>query len=301
MKHSSPPQIYGLIGCPVTHSFSKVMHEAAFKELGINARYELFEIKPEQLEDFLLNREDVVGFNVTIPHKIKAREILEKKFPKNLAPIDVDGHVWISGAVNTVKRIGDGIGYINTDAKGFLSALKEDLGLEHKDIKDKNMFIFGAGGAGRAVVAGLAGRGGYGKIYIYEPNKAAVASAKEQFFELPYLKEQVKFISENEIKDVIGGCRLLVNASPLGMNEGDASPIDNQLLHKNLSVYDVVYNRETQLIKDAKEIGLNAAGGLNMLLYQGVWAFGFWTGKEAPVKVMREALKKEMESKCRKR
>ncbi|MBU0634562.1 MAG: hypothetical protein KKA52_05815 [Candidatus Omnitrophica bacterium] len=221
MKHSSSPQTYGLIGYPVKHSFSKAMHNAAFERLGINARYELFEVKPEKLEDFLLKdievkditgkpyrTSDILGFNITIPHKVRAREIIEKNFSKNLAPIDVGSHVRISGAVNTVKKMGDGVGYINTDAKGFLSALKEDLGLEPKDIKDKNMLIFGCGGAGRsvvdsfvdddgtvrAVVAGLAGRGGLGKIYIYEPNKAAIDSAKEQFFKFSYLGEQVKFI-----------------------------------------------------------------------------------------------------------
>ncbi|MFH2144643.1 MAG: shikimate dehydrogenase [Candidatus Omnitrophota bacterium] len=302
MKHSSSPQTYGLIGYPVTHSFSKAMHEAAFERLDINARYELFEVKPEELEGFLLNRKDVIGFNITVPHKVRAREILEKKFPKNLAPLDVGSHVWISGAINTVKRMGNGVGYINTDAKGFLSALKEDLGLEHKNIKDKKMLIIGCGGAGRAVVAGLAGRGGSGKIHIYEPNKAAVASAEEQFFKFSYLKEQVRFISPEEIEEVIAKCALLVNATPMGMNEDDGSPIDKKLLHKNLFVYDVVYNRQTQLIEDAKAAGLNAAGGLNMLLYQGVWAFRFWTGEQKPpVEVMREALHKEMEDiKCRK-
>ena len=104
--------------------------------------------------------------------------------------------------------------------------------------------------------------------------------------------------------DVLASSDLLINASPLGMKEGDPSVIKKELLHKDLSVYDVVYNRETQLIKDAKSLGLKNSGGLGMLLYQGVAAFEFWTTswtkKDAPVEVMRRALEEGLKE-CRKK
>ncbi|MBU0455374.1 MAG: hypothetical protein KKA99_01125, partial [Gammaproteobacteria bacterium] len=119
------------------------------------------------------------------------------------------------------------------------------------------------------------------------------------FFKFSYLKEQLKFIAEDEIKNVIDSCRLLVNTSPIGMKEGDASVINKKFLHKNLYVYDVVYNRETQLVKEAKELGLKAAGGLKMLLHQGAWAFRIWTKQEPPIDVMFSALEQELK-KCQK-
>ncbi len=297
MKQTKSTRRYGLIGHPVKHSFSKAMHEAAFSHLGIDAAYELFEVKPEELEDFLLNRKDVTGFNITIPHKVRAREIFEDFL--NSEPFDIGNHVEISGAINTVVRDKNKLFYANTDVKGFLSALEEDLELKAKDIKDKNVLIFGCGGAGRAIIAGLAGAGGSGNIYIYDPSESATDSAKEHFFKFSYLKKQVKFILQQEIKEVISNCTLLVNASPVGMKEGNAFVVEKKLLHKNLSVYDVVYNRETQLVKEAKEVGLNATGGLKMLLHQGAWAFRIWTGQEPPIDVMFDALQKELE-KCRK-
>lgn len=301
-------QIYGLIGYPVKHSLSAAMHNAAFRELKISAEYRLFEIPPRDLEDFLLNPDkkvtdingntvraaDIRGFNITIPHKVKAREILEKvKESKS-------GYVKLSGAVNTIKRNSDGSldDYWNTDALGFNMALKEDLGLDENSLSRQKIIIVGCGGAGRAVVAGLSwGQGlediGIEKIYMYDNNKYALNSAREHFSSFLGLNQsKMDFIpNRDDLKQIIKNCKLLVNASPVGMKKGDPTVIDKELLHKDLYVYDVVYNRETQLIKDAKSKKLPAAGGLGMLLYQGAIAWRFWTGKDAPIEVMRRALK----------
>lgn len=310
----NPPKIYGLIGYPVQHSLSPAMHNAAFKALGIAAEYKLFEVKPEQLEDFLLRKiifndiegrpvstADILGFNITIPHKLKAREMLEKNFP-----FDHDVHtmqqdlyyVKLSGAVNTVKRNGDILQYWNTDASGFLRSLEEDIGFNPKG---KNVLLLGCGGAGRAVIASLSWKNiGINKIYVYEINTGAVESTKAHFSNLSpewqdILSKKVEFISN--IKEIISRCQLLVNASPVGMKEGDPSPIDKNLLHKELAVYDVVYNRnkKTRLVEEAESLGLIAIDGLHMLLSQGVRAFELWLpGQKAPVEVMRKALEEEL-------
>jgi shikimate dehydrogenase len=142
--------IYGVIGWPIKHSLSPAMHNAAFKKLGIKAEYRLFEVKPEDLEDFIFNRKDVIGFNITVPHKIKAREILEKN-PE--APIKhAQSNVILTGAVNTAKRTASVLEYCNTDVLGFQTALKEDLRF---DVKNKIVLLIGCGGAGRAVIAAL--------------------------------------------------------------------------------------------------------------------------------------------------
>ncbi|MFC1621527.1 shikimate dehydrogenase family protein [Candidatus Omnitrophota bacterium] len=255
-------ETYGIIGYPVKHSLSPAMHNAAFKELGIDAEYRKFEIKPDELEDFLLNRKDVLGFNVTVPHKVMAKQILDKVVDEKITCVD---------AINTVKREGNKLKYANTDVAGFLTSLKEDLKFDHKD---KSVLLIGCGGAGRAVIAGLSRD--VRKIYAYDSNPDAIKPAGK-----------LQCISAGEISSVINDCQLLVNASPIGMKEGDNSPVDRKLLHKDLFVYDVVYNIETDLVRAAKP---RAVGGLGMLLYQGVHAFEFWTGKRAPVEVMKKAL-----------
>lgn len=305
------PLIFGLIGFPVKHSFSPAMHTAAFKKLGINARYTLFEIEPKDLEDFLLKPEKefkdtegnifragaIAGFNITIPHKVKAKEILKKHAnAKNENPFYTE----LSGAINTVKRENGSLAYTNTDAPGFLLSLKKELEFNPKG---RQAFVAGCGGAGRAIIAALSGRDcGIDKISIYDKSNEAMELARKHFsacfIDYPYLEKKLEFITENQISDKIKKANLLVNASPVGMKKEDPSIIDKNILHKDLYVYDVVYNRQTQLIKDAKSLGLKASCGLGMLLYQGVYAFEFWTKKSAPVEEMEQALKKEIDKIC---
>jgi shikimate dehydrogenase len=181
-----------------------------------------------------------------------------------------------------------------------LASLKEELQFSPVGC---HALVIGCGGAGRAVIAALSELdSGVEKISIYDKSKEAIAAAKSHFSACftayPYLEKKLEFITENQISDTINKSALLVNASPVGMKEGDSSIVDKKILHKDLYVYDAVYNRQTQLIKDAKSLGLKAAGGLGMLLYQGVYAFRFWTKREAPVYQMQEALKKEIGKIC---
>lgn len=284
-------EVYGVIGWPIKHSLSPCMHNAAFKELGLEAEYRLFEVKPEALEDFLLNRNDVRGFNITVPHKVRAKEILEKNFPPDTDK-GLPDYVKLSDAVNTVKRQNGKSLYLNTDVMGFRRSLSEDLNFV---VKDKDVFLIGCGGAGRAVISGLAGEGNSARrIYIYEKSEKVARSAQEHFLQYPALRGRLEFIIEKDIQRSLRNCRLLVNASPVGMKEGDAAVIGKELLHKDLFVYDVVYNRETELIRNARSLGLPVSGGLGMLLYQGAHAFEFWTGRKAPIEVMKQALSKTL-------
>jgi len=313
MVKKSSPDIYGLIGYPVKHSLSPLMHNAAFNTLEINAEYRLFEVEPAKLETFLIDNikildtqgkefysQDISGFNITIPHKVRAFEILKKKFPLSFSKLaQEDQHyVKLSGAVNTVKREGGLVLYWNTDAAGFLKSLEdkeEGWGLGFAT-KGKSALVIGSGGAGRAVVAALSWKNmGIKKIYINDIDGNALKATQGYFFSLSEredLKDRLDFISDSKIPEVIKKCDLLVNASPVGMKGEDASAVDRDWLHQDLCVYDVVYNREqeTRLIRDAKSKGLRTANGLSMLLYQGADAFRLWTGREAPVEIMRKAL-----------
>jgi shikimate dehydrogenase len=273
--------IYGVIGWPIKHSLSPAMHNAAFKELGIDAEYKLFEVSPEKLEDFILNKKDVAGFNITIPHKVRAREVLKNKF-KVVNNLSYPYYDEVSGAVNTVKRNGDDIEYCNTDPVGFRHSLENDLKFK---TKDKNALIIGCGGASRAIVADLSYSGHHiKKIYLYDINKEAVESTKRQYSNL---KNKIKFIYDTKemlkLKDEFD---LLVNASPVGMEEGDERlAVPKELLRKELYVFDLVYNRKTRLFKEAAALGCHVVDGSGMLAAQGAFSFSLWTGVPA-VKVL---------------
>lgn len=305
------PKIYGLIGYPVKHSFSPVMHNSAFNHLNINAEYRLFEVKPEELEAFLLENipvkdttgrsfysKDIVGFNITIPHKVRAKEILEREFSSaehNAMMLRHMHFVKLTGAINTVRRVNGQLIYFNTDSVGFLESLKRDLGF---NTKEKKALVIGCGGAGRSVIAGLSWRQNrIKKIYIYDIHKKAVDSAINQFSKFPKVMGILEPISRKHMPDVVEHCDLLVNASSCGMREKDMPVVGKYLLHKNLYIYDVIYHRQTRLIKDARSLNLPAANGLGMLLYQGAQAFEIWTEKNAPIEVMKQALDKEIRAK----
>ncbi|MDD5595180.1 MAG: shikimate dehydrogenase [Candidatus Omnitrophica bacterium] len=300
--------LYGVIGFPIAHSLSPEMQNAAFTQLGIAAEYDKFEVKPEELEKFLLKDVfslGISGFNITIPHKVQAKQILEVAFPfeNNYSLVqDTSYYVQLSGAVNTVKRDGNKLLYWNTDASGFLRVLEEKF--KFSKTGNIEVLLLGCGGAGRAIIAALSWINSFAKqIYVSENNAQIVKASSEFFFSQlergDILKEKIKFIAQSDIAQTIEKCQLLVNATPIGMKAEEPSAIDKSLLHRGLSVFDIVYNRsqETNLIKDAKAMGLPVADGLEMLLYQGADAFELWTGEKAPLEKMREALNKGAERK----
>jgi len=189
------------------------------------------------------------------------------------------------GAVNTiVNKNNKLIGY-NTDGIGFLKALKEDLGIT---AKGKKVFLIGAGGAAKAVATTLAAGGAESICVVDKVRKKANKLSKE--LKKNFSKCKVKVVSGNW-KRYIENSNLLINATPIGMKKKDALLVKPEYLHKGLKVYDLVYNvPKTKLVEAATKCGLKASCGLSMLLYQGVEAFKLWTGKRAPVSIMRKTL-----------
>lgn len=281
-----PKLNYGLIGHPVGHSFSPAMHNAAFIELKIDAEYKLFDILPENLETFLeeLPKNGISGVNITIPHKIKAKEYLEKFGT-------VNEHALRLGAVNTIKVDGVNLSGFNTDGPGFYRSLVEDLKFEPEG---KTVFVLGAGGTARAIIMYLGN--GPKKIYVTDIDERAPDELKKHF-EKYYDRNKLEVMKIGDLKKGLEGADLLVQATPIGMKDGDPSPVDADFLHSKLRVYDVIYNRPvTKLIQEAKKRKLHATTGSGMLLYQGAIAFELWTGKKAPVDVMRKALREALRS-----
>jgi len=279
MDKKSLPKIYGILGYPAKHSLSPLMHNAAFQALKINAEYRIFEKKPKDVEDFIhsLSKENIYGLNVTIPYK----EIV-LPFLNSLS--DETRQI---GAVNTIKISGNKLEGFNTDGEGFLKHLSQDLGFNPEG---KIIAIFGAGGAAKAISVYLA-KNKAKAITIYDIDKtkvsALISHLKENFNNVDF--KQVHSIEELNIEI----CDLLINATPIGMKETDPSLVDEKFFHKNLLVYDLIYNpAETKLLKIAKLKGARTSNGLGMLLYQGVLSFERFTGRPAPIKIMSEALNK---------
>lgn len=276
---------YGLIGHPVKHSLSPAMQNAAFHALGIDAEYLLYDIDPENLKSFLQGAASsgISGLNITIPHKIKAGEYLEMAG-------SLDENAKRLGAVNTLKVTKDGglCGY-NTDGPGFYRSLVEDLKFEPEG---KNVFILGSGGAARACIMYLGN--GPKNIFVFDIDKAKTDDLRSHYKKF-YDERRMVVVEQRDFKDKLKEADLLVNATPVGMNDGDPSPIDAELLHRGLYIYDLVYNRPTtKLVKDANFRKLHAVTGLGMLLYQGAIALEIWTGAKAPVSVMRKALREAL-------
>ncbi|MFA5271624.1 MAG: shikimate dehydrogenase [Candidatus Omnitrophota bacterium] len=275
---SKSPTIYGLIGFPVKHSLSPAMYNAAFKYLNINAEYKLFELRSEEVGKFIasLEEQNISGLNVTIPYKEKVLDFVEidsKSF-----------YLRQIKAVNTIV-VKEGIrrGF-NTDIPGFGRDLVEKSG----NPENKKAAILGAGGASRAVAYVLA-NDKVKDIAIYDIDKSKsqniVDLIKSLFPDFPI--SAVDKIEELKIHDK----ELLINATPIGMRDTDPCLIAEEMLHKNLFVYDLIYNpAETKLLALAKRIGAKTSNGLGMLLYQGALSFEHFTGQSAPVDIMRKAL-----------
>ncbi len=282
---SGRTRICGIIGDPIEHTMSPVMHNAAFKNKGVDYVYLAFRVKKEELGKAIegMRALNIRGLNVTIPHKVAVIPFLD----------ELDPLADKIGAVNTIVN-DDGVlrGY-NTDATGFLQALRE-RGIEPKG---KSVVILGAGGASRAISFILAERGAH--IVILN-----------RLLELDWAKELARRILRTFAKEVealelnrknlaivLEKADILVNATSVGMSPHiNETPVTPDLLRPNLVVYDIVYNPiKTRLQREAEVAGATVISGLDMLVWQGALAFEEWTGLKAPVNLMKEEAIKLLE------
>jgi len=264
-------QVFGLLGNPVEHSLSPPMHEAAYDELGLDARYVTFEPDPDDAVEAIEAAETlgIEGLNVTIPFK---RNVLDA--------VDADPLAERIGAVNTVDfSTSPPTGY-NTDAAGVERALER----HGVDLGAATAVVVGAGGAGRAVAFTLADAGADVTIANRTVERAEELAA-ETGADAAGLAALPELVSESD---------LLVNTTSVGMEE-DRSPVPADCLHADLTVMDAVYAPlDTRLLRDARDAGAETIDGAWMLLYQGVVAFERWTGEDAPVDAMNDALRERL-------
>ena len=285
---ADPPIRLGVFGDPVEHSLSPQMQNAALKHCKIDMQYARFHILPDELREAfdLTRKSELIGVNLTIPHKIAALELLN----------GTEENVKRIGATNVIK-IDDGkLQGFNTDGRGFARAIREEFSV---DLRDLRVMVLGAGGAARAIALQCAKENSERLVIAngtFEKGQK-LADSLRNFFEGPKVLGPVPRLQAIPWEDPafrfqIANIDLIVNATPVGLNRGDLSPIPSRLLAPHLMVYDTIYfEKRTPFVSAAIEAGARAANGLSMLLHQGALAFEIWFEREAPLEVMRSAIR----------
>ncbi len=277
---------YGLIGYPLSHSISPLLHNSALKQLSLPGRYKLFPEKPEQIDNFLVNlknHKNLRGLNVTVPYKEKVLNFLDFQ----------SEDVGKAGACNTIVNEDSSLKGFNTDLGGFLKHLKELF-----DPLGKRVALLGAGGAARAVSYALI-KENVAELAIYDIDIKKSKKLAEDIINLSGLPENIS-IDWVESLDLLktNGKDLLINATPVGLKSKDEPVIDKSFLHKELFVYDLIYNPgETKLLAAAKKIGANNSNGLGMLIYQAAESFIYFTRADNPIEEIAEIMKQAAKEK----
>jgi len=275
----------GLIGSKLSHSISPQFQQAAFDYLGLDIRYEVWETAKDELPKVVEGMRDAskLGANVTIPHKEAVLPLLD----------GVDNDARRIGAVNTIVNRGGKLTGYNTDASGFMRALRDDGAFSPRN---KRVVLLGAGGAARAVGFALVDAGVRSLIIL----NRSVERGRALAWDLKVSDTEVVALSwkDGNTLTALAECDLLVNCTSVGMKDGSGegkSPLGIGLIPKRALVYDVVYNPlETPLLAAAKKAGARTLGGLPMLVYQGAASFELWTGKSAPIDIMMRVAKRAL-------
>jgi len=283
MEISAKTKLCCLIGDPVEHTMSPAMHNAAFKELGLDFVYLPFLVKPEQLAQAVagLRAINVRGFNVTIPYKVDIVPLLD-----SLDPLAEK-----IGAVNTVVNTSGSLHGYNTDAEGFYRALE----VHGVKLEGKKVAVLGAGGAGRAISYILTEKGARITVINRREHLARAQDIADMI--IKDLGKPVKVVALNNLAEGLCATDILVNTTSVGMwpHSGD-SPVPAALLKGIPVVFDIVYNpTETCLLKQAAQAGAKTFGGADMLAWQGALAFELWTGLPAPLDLMRRQMLKTLD------
>lgn len=278
MEISGRTRVCCVIGDPIEHTLSPLMHNAAFKHLKLDLVYVAFRVRKEELENAVkgMCSLGIHGLNVTMPHKNAIIKYLD----------EVDSTAKFIGSVNTVLNNDGKLMGFNTDGLGALKALKENQ--VHLD--GKKLLLLGAGGAARAIAFQLASEVEELRILNRDGEKAKqLAKALREKFNRKIVGDT---LSASTIKEQLKDADILVNATSVGMHPNpEQTLVNREWLKPNMAVMDIVYNPvETRLLRDAKSVGAKVVYGTEMLVFQGAASFEIWFNRPAPVEVMRDAV-----------
>ena len=271
-------KIYAVIGDPVAHSLSPVMHNAAFRALNLNAEYAAVHVLHDDLPAFAEDaRKRLAGFNITVPHKNAILPFLD----------EIEPAAKLAGSVNTVTVKNGRLIGCSTDGYGLETALKEAFGYL---VLGGAVAFIGCGGAARAAAFYFAVRG-LRKLFIMNRTLSTAANLAEELHgHFPELQTEAAALADTEkVKAFLAAVPVAVQCTSLGLKPDDPPPLNPELLPRKLCLFDTIY-KPTALLRYAQAHGMAHAAGLGMLLHQGARSFSIWTGLDAPVEVMRQAL-----------
>ncbi len=274
--HTKP---FAVLGHPIGHTLSPVMHNASMQALGFDGIYLALDVHPDELMDVLpaMQKMGFAGVNLTVPHKEVAFRGLSK----------LDESARLLGAANTVQFTAEGMVGHNTDGYGFLKALDEAFG---QAVQGDSVFVLGCGGAGRAVAL-MAATNGAKKIVLADIDVARVQKLNDEIIGLTPQVEVRQALETSTQVELCRACDLAVQASPVGMKKTDPSLLPPAAFRAGQRAFDLIYMYpETGFLATARSAGAQTANGLGMLLHQGARAFQIWTGVEPSVPAMRQAL-----------
>lgn len=286
-KFNHNTTIIGVIGHPIRHSLSPLMHNISFEELGLNYIYLPFDVPTSNIKDALkgMLALGIKGFNVTLPHKEKIIDFLN----------EVSEEASVVGSVNTIVNESGKLHGYNTDVAGILECLNP-----HKDeLTDQTVTVIGAGGASRSVIYTLIRHYKVGKINILNRTEQKAETLKE-YFKAKMLYENIKAyeLVPPDLVDVFKDSKLIVNTTSVGMSpeEDDAATTRADSFTKEQIVFDVVYTPlQTKFLSLAESQGATVINGLKMFVEQGAKSFELWTGEEMPRKKIYKTLQSYLE------
>lgn len=269
-------ELFGVVADPVAHSYSPMIHNRAFFEQELNARYLPFRVPSDDLHNFMDHCRDlgVQGISITIPHKEAALDYCSQ------AESSATG----IGAINTIVFHDEQILGYNTDYRAAMDCVEEVFNIQkgaERPLQGKTAMILGAGGVSRAIAWGLRQRGCRVLISSRTQERAEVLAAEMGCTVIPWEDRQEEKV------------HLLINGTPVGMHpDVDASPYPVSALNQFMVVFDTVYNPEnTLLIKQAKRAGCRLITGVDMFVRQAAYQYKLFTGRDAPTALMRETIK----------
>jgi shikimate dehydrogenase len=267
-----------IIGDPINHSLSPLIHNAAFASLNLNYSYIAFKVPPLELGESIksLKTVNVAGFNVTLPHKVNIINHID----------NLSHEAKVTGAVNTVNnKNGRFIGY-NTDIHGVIAPLDE----RQINFKNIEILILGAGGSCRAVLVGLSKKKDIKKINIVNRDQNKLDKVIDLGKGLGLKCIPLNYDNQKTLDEISFNYKLIINTTSIGLNN-ESSPLQSNFMSKDAFVFDIVYRPVfTDLLNKAKEAGSNIIFGYEMLIHQGAKSFEIWTGIKAPIDVMKKAL-----------
>jgi len=275
MEIKGSTKIAIVIGHPIKHSMSPIMHNRVFKHLRMDCCYIALDVKPEGIEQFIkgLKYTNILGVNVTIPHKAAVIPYLD----------ELSEEAKVLKAVNTIKITEEKLIGYNTDVYGFEKCL------EGIDVPNSSALLIGAGGAGKAVAYTLC-KLNIKRLFI--TNRTEERAKQLIDFLTPLFDREIVFTPLDKL-DTLGVMDIIVNATPLGMEGIEESlRVPTSIIGEKTTAIDLVYNPpKTEFLKVAERLGARTLNGIKMLVYQGAESFKIWTGIAPPVEVMEEAIR----------